>query len=301
MEGRKRRNSHRVPGIYFTFKKAQKLSTTRHSCVVEVPHQMSLTMSPKFIPNIRDGLKETLDKSLLMYDKDLQGVPLAYNHIKVISSQIIDDLEVFKMNIKLTFIVFRPEAGKLLNGVVNKITDSHFGCIIHECINASIRQPERRVLSDSQKTTIDNITIGATITFKIWKFDVHHGIMIVLGDIYSECYQRIRRFSQSCSESESTAETISQLVNGAVASNNVDGIDEEQTTNTCNGDVDSILKRKKKKKKRNAEEPDGSTSQDSEASPRKKKKKKSHVVDSDSVPDITIKQESIELCEADLF
>jgi len=300
MEGRRRRNSHRTTGIHFTFKKAQKLSTTRHSCVVEVPHEMSLTMSPKFIPNIRDGLKETLDKSLLMYDKDLQGVPLAYNHIKVVSSQIIDDLEVFKLNIKLTFIVFRPEAGKLLNGVVNKITDSNFGCIIHECINASVRQPERRVLSESQKSTIDNITIGATITFKIWKFDVHHGIMIVLGDIYSECYQRIRRYSQSCSENESTAETISQLVNGAVPSE-VNGLEKERTTSTYNGDPDATPKRKKKKKKRSAEEPDGSTSQDSEASPKKKKKKKSNVLGSDSLSDISVKLESNGLTEADLF
>merc|ERR1712072_636579 len=177
MEGggqRKRRNSYRKPGIHFAFNQAKKLVTTRHSCVLEVPHDMTLTMSPQFVPNIREGLKETLDKFLLVYDKGLRGVPLAYDCIKVVSSQIIDDLEVFKLNIKLTFVVFRPEPGTLLNGIVNKITDSHFGCIIHKCINASVRQPERRVLSENQKTTIDNITVGAKITFKIWKLDVHH-------------------------------------------------------------------------------------------------------------------------------
>ena len=255
MEGcqRKRRNSYRKPGIHFSYKQAKRLTTTHHSCVIEVPHVMNLTMSPKFVPNIREGLKETLDKFLLMYDKQLRGVPLAYDHIKIVSSMVIDDLEVFKMVIKLTFLVFRPEPGKLLNGIVNKITDSHFGCIIHTCINASIRQPERRVLSEAQKETIDNITNGDMITFRIWKFDVHHGIVIVLGDIYSECYQRIRRFSQSCSENENPETVVTERTDKQV---------EPETSQP-----------KKKKKKIRSEETEMS-SQDSEASPMKKKKKK---------------------------
>ena len=188
--------------IHFSYKEAKKLSSTQHSCVVEVLHEMSLSMSPKFVSNIRLGLKEKLGKELLTYNEELHGVPLAFDNIKVISSQIIDDQDLFKLVIKLSFVVFKPEPGKLLNAVVNKITDHHFGCVIHNCINGSVRQPNLDILTDSQKNIASNIAIGDTITFKVWKLDIHHGILFVLGDIVAQCYQRIRRNSQIFSDSE---------------------------------------------------------------------------------------------------
>jgi len=190
--------------IHFTYKEAEQLTSIRHSCVVEVPHEMSLVMPHKFVSNIRLGLKEELDKLLLVYNRQLKGIPLAFNNIKVVSSKIVCDLEVFTLDIKLSFIVFRPEPGKLLNGIVNKITGDRFGCIIHRCINGSVRQPDRSVLNSEQKDIVDNIKSDDMITFKIWKFDVHHGIIIVLGDILPECYQHIPLNSQSCSVSDST-------------------------------------------------------------------------------------------------
>lgn len=261
-------------GLHFSHKQALKLTSARHTCVVKVPHEMTLTMQPQYVSNIRHGLKENLDKYLLLYNKQLNGVPLSYNNIKIISSLCVDDLEVFKLKIKLLFVVFRPEPGKLLDGVVNKITDSHFGCILHKCINASVRQPDRFVLSNTQKATVNNIGVGDVITFKIWKFDVHHGIVIVLGDIYTECYQRIRRHSQSFAENEmplTTSQPVVQtvVVNGVTTAELV-GKTEEIIESNCNGEPP----KKRKKRKNISSETNGDGTLDRKISPKKKKKKR---------------------------
>ena len=103
--------------------------------------------------------------------------------------------------------MFKPEPGKLLNAVVNKITDHHFGCV--GCFNCSVYQPNIDVLTDEQRDVVSNIAIGDNITFKVWKFDVHHGIMFVLGDIASQFYQHSRHKLQLL-ESDLVGKNIKQ-------------------------------------------------------------------------------------------
>merc|ERR1712025_1036885 len=179
--------------LHFTFKQAKKLSSTKYSAVEEIIDSMSLSMSHQYVGNIRLGLKETLNKELLTYSERLGGVPLAFDHIKVINSQIVDDNNFFKLDLNLSFIVFKPQPGKLLDAVVNKITDDHFGCVVHNCINGSVRQPKRHTLIDEQIDVIDSIEVGDVITFKVWRLDVHHGILFVLGDIVGSCFHKIRK------------------------------------------------------------------------------------------------------------
>ena len=51
----------------------------------------------------------------------------------------------------------------------------HLGCIIHNCINGSVRKPKEDSLED--------MVIGDDIVFKINKIDVHHDILFIIGDV----------------------------------------------------------------------------------------------------------------------
>lgn len=254
--------------LHFTFNEAKKLTKKKNSSVVEVLHDMSLSMSPRFIGNINLGLKETLSKELLTYNEQLKGVPLAYNNIKIIDSHVIDDQDLFKLDIKLTFIVFKPQPGEFLDAVVNKTTDHHIGCVIHNCINSSVRQPKIDALTDEQKAVTENIEIGDTITFKVFRMDIHHGILFVLGDIIGPCYTRTGKIKQrDINNMNKNRAGYSTLINPS-EDNNMNNIDDVSN--------DTI--------KQEAIEPvnDDDVEVVAEKSPRKKRKKKIKTEDDNS-------------------
>ncbi|KAG7251982.1 hypothetical protein CRUP_034524 [Coryphaenoides rupestris] len=45
------------------------------------------------------------------------------------------------MNITASFVVFNPQPGQKLQGIVNKLGVSHVGCLVHGCFNASVPKP----------------------------------------------------------------------------------------------------------------------------------------------------------------
>lgn len=115
--GYRRRNFIQIP-----LRKVRKLVFKRYSCIQEVDHNMKIALSPKYLGDIGAGIKEILDKELFCYNETLKGVPLAYDKITVLSSAIIDDQEFISVSIKVNLLVFKPEIGQNIYGVVNKIS-----------------------------------------------------------------------------------------------------------------------------------------------------------------------------------
>ena len=118
MVSRNHKNKH---FIHLTYKDATKIASHTYSCIEEIESEKVLSMSPKFMNSIRHGLKETLNKELFVYNSSLNGVPLAFGKIHIFKSDIIDDLECFRLKLKVTFLVFKPRLGNVLRGTVNKI------------------------------------------------------------------------------------------------------------------------------------------------------------------------------------
>ena len=110
--------------LKISFQDAKKMSQKKYSCLEEVEHHMNVSLSPKFIGNIRVGLKEEMDKFLFSHQTKLQGVPLAYDRIQIEQSKIIDDQEFLNLDICVKLIVFQPRISKVLCGFVNKIGKS---------------------------------------------------------------------------------------------------------------------------------------------------------------------------------
>ena len=107
--------------LKISFQDAKKMSEKKYSCLEEVKHHMNVSISPKYIGNIRSGLKEEMDKFLFSHQPKLQGVPLAYEKIIIEQSKIIDDQEFINIDICVKLIVFQPKISKVLCGFVNKI------------------------------------------------------------------------------------------------------------------------------------------------------------------------------------
>ncbi|XP_066485235.1 DNA-directed RNA polymerase I subunit RPA43 [Tiliqua scincoides] len=153
-----------------SFEAARALAGSRHSCLAVVPHRRHVALQPRFLRRKRSGICAQLDAELRRYSDSFQGVPVAYDDIKITNElgDIIDDMGAIHLGIEANFVVFQPKPGKKLVGIINKVAPSHTGCLVHGCFNASIPKPDH-VSVDEWKNF--GFEIGNRLVFKVLCFD----------------------------------------------------------------------------------------------------------------------------------
>ncbi|XP_053114806.1 DNA-directed RNA polymerase I subunit RPA43 [Hemicordylus capensis] len=153
-----------------SFETARTLAESRYSCLVVMPHRRHIALPPRFLHRKRTGICAQLDSELRCYSESFQGVPVAYDDIKITNElgDIIDDMGAIHMDVEANFVVFRPKPGKKLVGIINKIAPSHTGCLVHGCFNACIPKPDH-ILVDEWKNL--GFEMGNRLLFKVLCFD----------------------------------------------------------------------------------------------------------------------------------
>ncbi|XP_056439149.1 DNA-directed RNA polymerase I subunit RPA43 [Gadus chalcogrammus] len=168
-------------GFIPTFADACKLVSAPYSCLVLDTHRRHIGLAPMYIKRKRTGIQEELDTELLKYSEKLKGVPLAYDHISILGAQgdICDDNGYIHMDIAASFVVFNPEPGQKLLGIVNKLGASHVGCLVHGCFNASIPKPNL-ISVDTWREM--GPRIGAGLEFEVNQIDADQvGVLLIRG------------------------------------------------------------------------------------------------------------------------
>ncbi|KAJ6666569.1 hypothetical protein lerEdw1_020292 [Lerista edwardsae] len=153
-----------------SFQAAQELAGSRYSCLVVMPHRRHVALPPRFLQRKRTGICTQLDAELRRYSESFQGVPVAYDDIKIINElgDIIDDMGAIHLDIEANFVVFQPKPGKKLVGIINKVAPSHMGCLVHGCFNASIPKPDHMTIEEWKNIGFE---IGNGLVFKVLHFD----------------------------------------------------------------------------------------------------------------------------------
>ncbi|KAF7252813.1 DNA-directed RNA polymerase I subunit RPA43 [Varanus komodoensis] len=153
-----------------SFEAARGLAESRYSCLVVMPHRRHIALPPRFLHRKRTGICAQLDAELRRFSDSFQGVPVAYDDIKITNElgDIIDDLGAIHLDIEANFVVFQPKPGKKIVGIINKVAPSHIGCLVHGCFNASIAKPDH-ISTDEWKNL--GFQIGHRLVFKVLHFD----------------------------------------------------------------------------------------------------------------------------------
>ncbi|NWV67956.1 RPA43 polymerase, partial [Malurus elegans] len=223
---------------------------------------------PRFLGRKRSGIRAQLDTELLRYSESLQGVPVAYDNIKVVGElgDIYDDQGFIHLNIEADFIIFSPKKGKKLVGVINKVAPSHIGCLIHGCFNASIPKPEQMSIVQWQEL---GFKIGDELKFQVLHLDSDTaGVFFIRGGLTKSSMRPKKRDVVSESTNGDEIQKLDQQENGLnncgeekVTEEPLNGMDnlgreneEEQSAGAVNGLCDDKKKKKKKKKKMDKQE-----------------------------------------------
>ncbi|XP_019364099.1 PREDICTED: DNA-directed RNA polymerase I subunit RPA43 [Gavialis gangeticus] len=278
-----------APGLAVpSFAAACDLVPSRYSCLVVVPHRRHIALAPRFLHRKLTGIRDQLDAGLLRYCDSLGGVPLAYSHVKIVGAlgDIHDDQGSIHLHIEADFVVFTPQKGTKLVGVINKIVPSHIGCLIHGCFNASI--PKHDCVSAEQQQYL-GLKIGDALEFEVSRLDSDTaGMFFIWGRLTKDSLQS--KCPETVTEDTNRNETKKKhRKNGTVNCEGdsnlgevVDDADaavreyaEEQNPDVVNGLSHKKTKKKKKHKQENQEPVlPGSDTSDYQSDHKKEKRKK---------------------------
>ncbi|NWS96783.1 RPA43 polymerase, partial [Mionectes macconnelli] len=251
-----------------TFAAARGLVGRRYSCLVVAPHRRHVALPPRFLGRKRSGIRAQLDAELLRYSESLQGVPVAYDNIKVVGElgDIYDDQGFIHLNVEADFVIFSPKKGKKLVGIINKVAPSHIGCLIHGCFNASIPKPEQMSVVQWQEL---GLKIGDELKFQVLHLDSDAaGVFFIRGGLTKKSLRPKRSETvtdstngneiqkpdhqenglNDCGEDNVTEEPLNETNNPGREN------EEGQSVGAVNGLCDETGKKKKKKKKDKKEE-----------------------------------------------
>ena len=109
------------------------------------------------------------------------SIIVAYDNIKLLqrSAEIYNESPLLHFDIKVNHIIFKPETGKKLVGVVNKTSSSHVGCLVHGRFNASLAKPRSR----KNGWVGNNLEIGTEFVLRVMDLRTVAGVLSIAEHI----------------------------------------------------------------------------------------------------------------------
>ena len=168
---------------FWSYAEAKRKCSEKYSCFVEIETQEHISLSPYYIGRIRQGIQEQIEHKIKRWKfrDDYGGIIVAYDHIRLLqrSAEIFDESPLLHFDIKVNYIIFKPEVGKKLIGVVNKTSSSHVGCLVHGRFNASLAKPR----SGKNGWIGSDLVIGSEFVFRVGDLRTVAGVLSIAGHI----------------------------------------------------------------------------------------------------------------------
>ncbi|PVD33408.1 hypothetical protein C0Q70_04664 [Pomacea canaliculata] len=125
---------------FMSYKQALQLCNDPRAGLAIISGEQLISLPPKYLDCIGQGVKEQLDEMKGFYSERLLGALIAYSNIKILGDKgiLLDDSPYIHLKIQADFIVFQPRVGSRLRGCVNKTSKAHVGILVHNFFNASV-------------------------------------------------------------------------------------------------------------------------------------------------------------------
>ncbi|XP_022917460.2 DNA-directed RNA polymerase I subunit RPA43 [Onthophagus taurus] len=159
----------------------RKLKEDSNSCVHIQKDVKRLPIHPFRLIDINACIKDIFQTKIAKYDEKLNGILLGYQNITLLDSDRgTFDGSFTHMDIEGEFYVFRPIIGSILNGIVNKKSKDHVGCLVYNTFNVSLPRPQ------GEETWLgQNINIGSEVQFKINFTNMDSKLPYIRGELQS--------------------------------------------------------------------------------------------------------------------
>ncbi|XP_050509716.1 DNA-directed RNA polymerase I subunit RPA43 [Diabrotica virgifera virgifera] len=170
--------------VNFNPKLLKKLTQKENSGVEVHTTVQHLAIYPHQLNNFNDSVKGLLNAKIAKYNKTFNGILLGYKNIKLLKDGgvIQDDSYYIHFDLQADFYIFKPEIGKIMEGVVKRKSKDHIGALVYEAFNVSIP-----LTSDDDEEELGNtVKVGDTVTFQIIYINLTSRLPYIRGRLMSE-------------------------------------------------------------------------------------------------------------------
>ncbi|KAK7069531.1 hypothetical protein SK128_027502 [Halocaridina rubra] len=125
-----------------TLKEVKALASNELSCIKIREGDIVVPLHPMYAGDVSQGIRMELSAMSSRYSKELGGIPMAYEKVKVSpDGGVIHTNPFIHFRVQATFYVFSPEVGSQLEGSVKRKSPNHLGCLIHKIFSVSVPRP----------------------------------------------------------------------------------------------------------------------------------------------------------------
>ncbi|KAH9493076.1 hypothetical protein Btru_022756 [Bulinus truncatus] len=122
------------------------------------------------------AVKSTLLRDKQKYSDRLEGALLNVDSLKIVGDRHLIVEGYHSMEVIANFHIFSPRPGQVLEGVINKRSKSHIGCLVLNTFNAVLTQPPSCDL---------NPAIGSHCSFEVTEVVVDGELIFMRGTLQS--------------------------------------------------------------------------------------------------------------------
>ncbi|CAG9863713.1 unnamed protein product [Phyllotreta striolata] len=188
-------------GDKFNKKLLNKLKNNDKSGVTIHHTTQHLAIHPCQLKNIKQSVNELLNAKLSKFSNSCNGILLGHQNVKLLKDggSIFNDSCYIHFDVEVDFFVFKPELGKVMQGVVKRKSKDHLGVLVYEAFNVSIPIRDERV----------DIKIGEEVTFQILFINMSSYLPYIRGKLIedsSDSKDVIKVIKEEVQESEGVAE-----------------------------------------------------------------------------------------------
>lgn len=245
---------------------------TQSTSIFHMKLKVKVRLSPYFTQNVRVGVENLLNKALLKHVPEAGGILLAYENLELVDKvgTVVHEGCETHFSIRCDALVFRVRRNTLLSGVINKVSSSHIGLLVHGLFNASIAQEELRygvsfdadkdawVCEDAEGNEVQ-YKVGTNMLFQAIGLRSKAGLASIAGTM--KLTEQNLSAASSLEKSESERQATNDMSNIGSSDDEAAGEDSDSA-----GGDGAVLETPQNKKARGSKTPKSS---------KKKKKKKS--------------------------
>lgn len=160
----------------YTVKELESYVADPSACVQKLEWTDLVSVLPKYLGNISDGVRTYLSQKIGTYDRKVDGVILAFKNTKILSplSAIRPNSVRVHVKAKADFYIFRPLSGAVIGGTVKYVSSNYLSAVIYRVFNVTIKLRTHK---------IQNIVRGNDISFIVKSFDMKSDLPYIEGEL----------------------------------------------------------------------------------------------------------------------
>lgn len=213
-----------------------------NACVKKLEWTDMVSVLPKYLGDIREGVRACLSQKIGTYDRKVDGIILAYKNTKILSPLLAIHPNSVRVYVKTRadFYVFRPQSGSIISGTVQYVSSNYLSAVIYRVFNVTIKL---------QTHKIQNIARGKEISFVIKSYDMKSDLPSIEGELIGEKPQLNGTIKSEARQNGGTAR-----IKSSVGSDDSEGWDHETPAQTAEEERDvkpslPVTKKERKRKK----------------------------------------------------